>query len=132
MEPLPCIMKGVLKCSSHNPNAKAARNYSIVEYSGQTPCVMSYLEVLQMCPSQRNTFLSTLGALDSCGSKVIKFDFTSTYDQICHGFSLLLPHLSVAISTKAKTIFRRYIHEPGVRGNNDEIISPRVITIKIG
>jgi hypothetical protein len=45
---------------------------------------------------------------------------------------LLLPHLSVAISTKAKTIFRRYIHEPGVRGNNDEIIPPHVITIKIG
>jgi hypothetical protein len=57
---------------------------------------------------------------------------TTTYDQICHGFSLLLPHISVALSTKAKTIFRRYIHEPGIRGNNDEIIPPRVITIKIG
>jgi hypothetical protein len=31
---------------------------------------------------------------------------TTTYDQICHGFSLLLPHISVALSTKAKTIFR--------------------------
>jgi hypothetical protein len=30
---------------------------------------------------------------------------TSTYDQICDGFSLLLPHLSVAISMKAKTFF---------------------------
>jgi hypothetical protein len=33
---------------------------------------------------------------------------------------------------KAKTIFHRYIHEPGVCGNNDEIIPPCVITIKIG
>jgi hypothetical protein len=57
---------------------------------------------------------------------------TSTYDQIFHVFSLLLRHLSVTISTKAKTIFRRYIHEPGVRGNIDEISSPGVITIKIG
>jgi hypothetical protein len=35
---------------------------------------MSSLEVLQMCPSQRNALLSTLGSLDPCGSKVIKFD----------------------------------------------------------
>jgi hypothetical protein len=32
---------------------------------------------------------------------------TSTYDQICDGFSLILPHLSVAISTKAEIFFRR-------------------------
>jgi hypothetical protein len=29
-----------------------------------------------MCPSQRNALLSALGALDPCGSKVIKFDIT--------------------------------------------------------
>jgi hypothetical protein len=28
--------------------------------------------------------------------------------------------------------FRRYIHEPCVRGNSDEIIPPHVIIIKIG
>jgi hypothetical protein len=50
-EPLPHILKGVLKRSSHNPNARDAQNYSIVEDLGQTPCVMSALEVLQMCPS---------------------------------------------------------------------------------
>jgi hypothetical protein len=38
--------------------------------------------------------------MDICG--------TSTYDQICDGFSLILPHLSVTISMKAKTFFRRY------------------------
>jgi hypothetical protein len=58
--------------------------------------------------------------------------FTSTYDQICDGFLLLLPHLSVAISMKPKTFFHRYIHKPGVLGNNDEIISPHVITINMG
>jgi hypothetical protein len=41
---------------------------------GQTPCAMSVLEVLQMCPSQRNVVLSSLGALEPSGSKVIKFD----------------------------------------------------------
>jgi hypothetical protein len=34
---------------------------------------------------------------------------TSTYDQICDGFSLILPDLSVAISTKTKTFFRFFI-----------------------
>jgi hypothetical protein len=75
-EPLPHILKGVLKCSTHNPNARASQNYSIVEDLGQTPCAMSALEVLQTCPSQRNALLSALGALDPCGSKVIKFDIT--------------------------------------------------------
>jgi hypothetical protein len=50
-EPQPHISKGVLKRSTHNPNARAAHNYSIVEDLGQTPYAMSALEVLQMCPS---------------------------------------------------------------------------------
>jgi hypothetical protein len=50
-EPSPRILKGVLKCSAHNPNARASQKYSIVEDLGQTPCAMSALEVLQMCPS---------------------------------------------------------------------------------
>jgi hypothetical protein len=74
IEPLPRIPKGVLKFSTHNPNARAAQNYSIVEDLGQTPCAMSAFEVLQMCPSHRNGLLSALGALDPCGSKVINFD----------------------------------------------------------
>jgi hypothetical protein len=75
-EPPPRIPKGVLKRSTHNPNARAAQNYSIVEDLGQTPCAMSALEVLQTCPSQRNALLSALGALEPSGSKVIKFDVT--------------------------------------------------------
>jgi hypothetical protein len=34
------------------------------------------LEVLQTCPSQRNSLLSALGALEPSGSKLIKFDVT--------------------------------------------------------
>jgi hypothetical protein len=40
-EPPPHIPKGVLKRSTHNPNARATHNYSIVEDLGQTPCAMS-------------------------------------------------------------------------------------------
>jgi hypothetical protein len=51
LDPLPCILKGLLKCSTHNTNDRDAHNYSIVEDLGQTPCTMLALEVLQTCPS---------------------------------------------------------------------------------
>ena len=73
-EPLPRIPKGVLKHSTQNKNARVIQNYSIVDDLGQTRCAMSSLEVLQMCPSQRNSLLFALGALEPSGSKVIKFD----------------------------------------------------------
>jgi hypothetical protein len=38
------IPKGTFKKASHNPNARAAQNYSVVEDLSQTPCVMSALE----------------------------------------------------------------------------------------
>jgi hypothetical protein len=82
-EPPPRIPKGVLKRSTHDPNARVARNYSIVEDLGQTPYAMLDLEVLQTCPSQRNALLSVLGALDPCGSKVIKFKFDVTDVKPC-------------------------------------------------
>jgi hypothetical protein len=51
LEPPPRTPKGVLKHSTHNPNARSTQNYSIVEDLGQAPCEMSSLEVLQKCPS---------------------------------------------------------------------------------
>jgi hypothetical protein len=45
------IPKGAFKKASHNPNARATHNYSVVEDLSQTPCAMSALEVLQSCPS---------------------------------------------------------------------------------
>ena len=51
LEVAPRIPKGVLKHSGHNPNAQVIHNYSVVEDLGQTPYVMSALEVLQTCLS---------------------------------------------------------------------------------
>jgi hypothetical protein len=45
-EIMTCILKGAFKKSSHNPNARATQNYSMVEDLSQTPCAMSALEVL--------------------------------------------------------------------------------------
>jgi hypothetical protein len=57
-----CIPKGAFKKSSHNPNARATQNYSMVEDLSQTPCAMSALEVLQSYPSQRKALLVALGS----------------------------------------------------------------------
>jgi hypothetical protein len=50
-ETMTCIPKGVFKKYSHNPNARATQNYSMVEDLSETPCAMSTLEVLQSCTS---------------------------------------------------------------------------------
>ena len=57
-----------------NPNARAAQNYSIVEDLAQIPCAMSALEVLQLCPTQRSSLLSEIGAVDPKNSLVLTFD----------------------------------------------------------
>ena len=51
IETMPKIPKGVFKKTLHNPNARAASKYSVVEELDQTPCAMSALEVLQSCPT---------------------------------------------------------------------------------
>ena len=73
-EALPRIPKGVLKCSGHNPNARATQNYSIVEDLGQTPYAMSTLEVIHTCASQRKALLCALGVCDDSSPSMIKFE----------------------------------------------------------
>ena len=75
-EYMPHVSKGVLKCSTHNPNSRAAKNYSIFYNLGQTLSVISALEVLHMCPTHRNSLISFLGTLDISVPSVIKFDIT--------------------------------------------------------
>jgi hypothetical protein len=60
------IPKGEFKKSSHNPNARATHNYSMVEDLSQTPCAMSTLEVLQSCPTQRKSLLTALCSTETC------------------------------------------------------------------
>jgi hypothetical protein len=66
--------KGVLRRTTHNPNARATQHYSIVEYLSQAPCAMSALEVLQSFPMQRKSLLSSIGGIDPTESNVISFD----------------------------------------------------------
>jgi hypothetical protein len=70
------IPKGAFKKASHNPNARAAQNYSLVENLSQTPCAMSSLEVLQSFPAQRKAFLTAMGSTETCNLGTIMLDTT--------------------------------------------------------
>jgi hypothetical protein len=75
-ETMTYIPKGAFKKYSHNLNARATQNYSVVEDLSQTPCAMSALEVLQSFPSQRKDFLSALGSTETCNPGMIMLDMT--------------------------------------------------------
>jgi hypothetical protein len=66
-----------LRRNVHNPLARAAHNYSLVDELAQSLATMSVLEVLQTCPTQRKSLLSTLGAVDPADTRLITFDLDS-------------------------------------------------------
>jgi hypothetical protein len=53
-----------LRRNVHNPQARAVHNYSLVDDLTQSLAAMSVLEVLQTCPTQRKSLLSSLGAVN--------------------------------------------------------------------
>ena len=102
---MPNIPKGVFKKTLHNPNARAATNYSVVEYLAQTSCVMSALEVLQSCPTQWYALLASLGSMDS-SSLMTKFNLSDV--------KIHLPYhvaLSIDVIHGGKTIGKAVVDE---------------------
>jgi hypothetical protein len=71
------IPKGAFKKASHNPNTRAAQNYSVVEDLSQTPCAMSTLEVLQSYPAQTKALLTALVSTETCNLGTIMLDMTN-------------------------------------------------------
>jgi hypothetical protein len=53
VEPPLRIPRILLRRNVHNPQARAAHNYSLVDELAQSPAAMSVLEVLQTCPTQQ-------------------------------------------------------------------------------
>jgi hypothetical protein len=76
-ETLLCIPRIPLHRNVHNPRASAAHNYSLVDDLAQSSAAMSILEVLQTCPTQRKSLLSSLGAVDPTDTQLITFDLDS-------------------------------------------------------
>src|SRR5882757_9400909 len=102
---MPKIPKGVFKKTLHNPNARAASNYSVVEDLAQTSCAMSALEVLQSCPAQRDTLLAALGNMDS-SSLMAKFHLSNVKIRLPYHVSL-----SIDVIHGGKTIGRAVVDE---------------------
>jgi hypothetical protein len=104
------IPKGAFKKASHNPNARATQNYSVVEDLSQTPCAMSTLEVLQSCPSQRKALLAALGSAETCNSGTIMLDTTDLKPRLPYHVAF---QIVVAYTTKTFTrnIFRTVVDE---------------------
>jgi hypothetical protein len=73
-DPIPRIPRMPLRRNVHNPHAKNAHNYSLVDDLAQSPVAISVLEVLPTCPSQRKSLLSSLGAIDTADTQLITFD----------------------------------------------------------
>jgi hypothetical protein len=81
------IPKGVFKKASHNPNARAAHKYSVVEDFSETPCAMSTSEDLQSCPSQRKALLVTLRSTKTCNLGTITLDTTDLKPSLPYHFA---------------------------------------------
>jgi hypothetical protein len=104
------IPKGAFKKSSHNPNGRAAQNYSVVEDLSQTPYAMFALEILQSCPSQRKALLTALGSTETCNPSTIMLDTTELKPHLPYHVAF---QIVVAYPTKifTRNIFRTVVDE---------------------
>jgi hypothetical protein len=104
------IPKGAFKHASHNPNARAAQNYSVVEDLSQTPCAMSALEVLQSFPAQRKALLTSLGSTETCNPGTIMLDTTDLKPRLPYhvAFQIVVAHPT---KTFTRNIFRTVVDE---------------------
>jgi hypothetical protein len=76
--------KSTIHKATFNPSSRVAQNYNIVEYLAQAPCVMSALEVLQHCPSQRRMLLDAIGIVDPESSNYIMFNLDNYVSGLSH------------------------------------------------
>jgi hypothetical protein len=104
------IPKGAFKRASHNPNARATQNYSVVEDLSQTPCAMSALEVLQSFPAQRKALLTALGSTETCNPGTIMLDTTDLKPRLPYhvAFQIVVAHPTKAFT---RNIFRTVVDE---------------------
>ena len=71
---VPRPQKWVLSKSKHNPNARVAQSYNIVEDLAQEPYAKLDLEVLQIFPTQQKSPLFSIFSIDPHDTSLITFD----------------------------------------------------------
>jgi hypothetical protein len=105
-EPLLCIPRIPLHRNVHNPQARAAHNYSLVDDLAQSLTAMSVLEVLQTYPTQRKALLSSLGAVDLTDTRLITFKLDS-----CEPHLPALVAIQIPVKIQNITVHRCIIDE---------------------
>ena len=75
-------------------------------YLAQAPCVMSTLEVLQSCPTQRKNLLTTLEALDLNNTNLIHFNIENYESRIPHKLAF-----QIIMKIIGKKFFRMVLYE---------------------
>jgi hypothetical protein len=80
-----------LRRNVHNPQARAAHNYSLVDDLAQSPAAMSVLEVLQTFPTQRKSLLSAMGAVDPADTRLITFDLDNCEPRLPAAIAIQIP-----------------------------------------
>jgi hypothetical protein len=80
-----------LRRNVHNPQARAAHNYNLVDDLAQSPTAMSVLEVLQTCPTQRKSLLSAMGAVDPADTRLITFDLDNCEPRLPAAVAIQIP-----------------------------------------
>jgi hypothetical protein len=75
----------------HNPQARAAQNYILVDDLVQSPAAMSVLKVLQTCPTQWKSLLFALGAVDPADTRLITFDLDSSEPRLPATVAIQVP-----------------------------------------
>lgn len=66
--------KGVIHKSTFNRSARVAQNYNIVEDLEKAPLAMSTLVVLQNYPTQKKSFLLSIGCIYPSDSNLVVFN----------------------------------------------------------
>jgi hypothetical protein len=117
VEPPLCIPCIPLRRNVHNPQAKVAHNYSLVDDLAQSSAAMSVLEVLQTCPTQRKSLLSALGAVDPVDTRLITFEPpTNSSTPPVHDFTSPQGHIPVwKIVPQAITQIPFFYPPPGIQ-----------------
>ena len=98
--------KSTLRKTTHNPNARVAQHYSIVEDLAQAPCAMSTLEVLQTFPMQQKSLLSVIGGLVPMESNLITFDTEHKTPRLSHQLTF-----QIQVMVMKKIIHRTVVDE---------------------
>ena len=91
--------------SKHNPNAREAQNYSIVEDLAHAPCAMSALEVLKSCPTQIKALLSSIGTVDPNDTSLITFDLEHITSRLPSHVSFQIKVLSYGVNIFQTVIY---------------------------